>query len=180
MGYTSKPDTLSGLDALIAAVEERLSRNPDYIELMALRKARVEIRHASYRTRETMVDDQTGETMVLVGTGTFEREATPSQIGASLSILAKVGHPLTTSELVQMVRAAGATVGGKNPNVNLGSTLSRSEELKSVRWRGAPAWWFKHRPMPSVIMVDATNAAAELELESVPRHGVAAKAGPSS
>ncbi len=46
------------------------------------------------------------------------------------------------------VRALGGTVGGGNPNVNLGSTLSKSEDFKSVRWKGRAAWWLKAKPLP--------------------------------
>jgi hypothetical protein len=51
--------------------------------------------------------------------------------------------------MIEHARALGAKVGGSNPKINLGSTLSRSEEFKSVRWKGESAWWFKSKPLPS-------------------------------
>jgi hypothetical protein len=143
-----KTETLDALDALIAKVETRLALTPDYIELTALRKARAEIDAASHRRTETMVDDQTGERLMLVPTGDFAKKKAPNQLDATMMVLGQAGQPLTISELISRVRAVGGTVGGKHPATNLGSTLSRSDEIVSVRWRGEQAWWFKSKPLP--------------------------------
>jgi hypothetical protein len=142
-------ETLRALDALIAKVEARLALTPDYIELTALRKARAEINAVSHRRGEVAIDDVTGEKFLTVPTGEFAvRSSKPSQLEAALAALSHVGHPLTTPEMVRRVRALGATVGGNNPNTNLGSTLSRAEQVVSVRWMGDAAWWFSGRPVP--------------------------------
>jgi hypothetical protein len=141
-------ETLAALDALIAKVQARLALSPDYIELTALQKARAEIAPVASRASKAMVDDETGESILMLPTGRFDGKP-PSQLEAALAELRDSGEPLTTPQLVERVRKRGGTVGGKNPNVNLGSTLSRAEMLKSIRWKGDHAWWFKNRPMPN-------------------------------
>jgi len=145
----STDETLATLDNLIAKVLARISLTPDYIEMTALQKARAAILAASHRKTETFIDDQTGEQLMLVPTGNFGEKA-PSQLEASKMALGQAGEPLTTPQMVERVRALGGKVGGHNPNVNLGSTLSRSEEFKSVRWKGESAWWFKAKPLPAL------------------------------
>lgn len=154
----TKNETVATLDALIAKAEARLALLPDYIELMALKKARAEIMAASHRKTETLVDDQTGETILMVPTGNFSNRR-PGQLEATAQVLTQAGHPLPTPQLVERAVKLGAKIGGKNPRTNLGSTLSRSDDFRSVRWRGEPAWWFKNKPVPQEL--DSLLQAAE-------------------
>lgn len=142
-----KNETLAKLDDMIAQAEARLALNPDYIELAVLKKARHDIAAAAHRTITTLIDDQTGEELALVPTGKFAKHRL-SQIEASAMVLTEAGVPLTTPQMVAAAVRKGAKIGGKNPNINLGSTLSRSEEFVSVRWNGESAWWFKNKPLP--------------------------------
>lgn len=138
--------TLQGLNALIDEARRRLENNPDYISLQALEKARDQIRAAVH---PKMVDDATGQELALVPTGrSFPTKGAPSQLEAADAVLRKAGEPLPTPIMVERVRSLGGTVGGKDPNINLGSTLSRNEKFVSVKWKGQPAWWFANVPLP--------------------------------
>jgi hypothetical protein len=145
-------DALAGLDALILQARKRLAPNPDYIVLQALEKARAEIAHAAYKATagdDEIIDDTTGEVLRIISTGKLApTHGKPSQLLAAEIALSRAGEPLPISVLVERVRALGAKVGGKTPNINLGSTLSRSEKYESVRFHGSPAWWFKGMPVP--------------------------------
>jgi hypothetical protein len=139
--------TLKGLDELIVQTQERLAKNPDYIALRALEKARAEI---ATESGAKMIDDVTGEELALVPTGRIHRirATAPSQLEAAEKALEKAGIPLSTPVLVERVKALGAKVGGDTPNTNLGSTLSRSETVYSTKWKGEPAWWLVGRALP--------------------------------
>src|ERR1043166_6484986 len=143
---------LAGLDALILQARKRLAPNPDYIVLQALEKERAEIAHAAYKATagdDEINDNKTGGVLHIVAAENLAPpQETPRQLLGADFPLPRAGEPLPISVLVERVRALGAKVGGKTPNINLGSTLSRSEKYESVRFHGSPAWWFKGMPVP--------------------------------
>lgn len=147
----AEQDTLRELDALIERARSRLAQNPDYIALQALEKARAEIANRSVSAESKPV---------ILTQRTFfggPKPKAPSQLEASATALDQAGHPLPTPELVMRVRQLGARVGGSTPTINLGSTLSRSAEFRSVRWEGRSCWWFVDRPLPT----ESSRRAAE-------------------
>jgi hypothetical protein len=144
-----KPTTgeaLSGLESLIAAARDRLSQNPDYIALSELEKAHAEILRRSRVASSPLVARAPEPPFNLARESEDDRPL--GQLQAAIKALKEAGHPLTIFELIDRVRALGAVVGGEKPAVNLGSTLSRSDEISSIRWRGQPAWWFTGQGKP--------------------------------
>lgn len=143
----SHDSTLRALDALIAQVRERLSANREYVELQALEKARADIvgKRNAGEARSPSPFRKLAEEIVI---GRF-KHGEPSQTEAVAAALDEAGEPLTIAELVIKAKALGARVGGKNPRVNLGTTLSKGDRFKAVRWKGEMRWWFADRPLPS-------------------------------
>lgn len=137
---------LRELNRMIQEVEARLARSPDYITLRALERARDEI-EAQYHER--VVDHDTGAELALVPTGRQFKKGGPSQLDAAAQALEQAGEPLTTPEMVNRVRLLGAKVGGAKPNINLSSSLSKSEDFQNVKWKGETAWWLANRPLPN-------------------------------
>jgi hypothetical protein len=72
----------------------------------------------------------------------------PSHSQATAALLEREGIPLPVSILVPNVRGLGATLTGKDPEINLSSSLSRDKIFRSVRYQGRPCWWFADRPFP--------------------------------
>jgi hypothetical protein len=72
-----------------------------------------------------------------------------SQRDAAVLAIAKAGHPLTTKELLDLVRAQGTPVGGSDPATNLSSALSRDPRARSIPWGDAKAWWLSDRRIPT-------------------------------
>lgn len=64
-----------------------------------------------------------------------------TQVGAAKRVLRLAGRPMTTAELLSKMADIGYPVGGENPELNLSSTLSRSDNVTSVKENGVSKWW---------------------------------------
>jgi hypothetical protein len=138
-------EAIAGLDKLIEAARARLAANPDYIALKALEKARAEIMGVrgalpTIAPLVTIIDSSRDG-----GTAALKRI---SQLGAAAVVLDKVGHPVPADELMQGAIAEGAEITSTKPLASFGSSLSKSDKFRSVRWHGDYAWWFSDRPVP--------------------------------
>lgn len=79
----------------------------------------------------------------------------PSQADAAFDVLLTKGWPMTTAELIEPVRARGATLNGDDAATSLSSTLSRDKNrFKSVRWNGKSCWWFANVETPKSTIDD--------------------------
>jgi hypothetical protein len=143
------PALLVELDALIARAKDRLSRNADYIMLRALERARAEAVAGQLEAAKS--DGDAAHAANITRLFPAKKATAPNQLEAAAAVLEAEGQPLPIDEMVLRVKAMGGVVGGKNPNINLGSTLSRSEEFASIRWKGQKMWWFTDRPLPEKI-----------------------------
>jgi hypothetical protein len=134
-------NALDGMKALHDEIERRLlTTSADYRALIALRKAMHEV-------KGTSIADSTRRTRVRLHR---ESESTGmSQADAAAAVLEDRGQPVPIANLVELVTQKGAPVGGKEPTINLSSTLSKDERFKSVRFNGRACWWFANRSLPS-------------------------------
>jgi hypothetical protein len=150
MAQKNGQDALNGLDELIAAARARLATNPDYIALRAMEKARAEI--VGIKPSQTRTIAGFDELLQNLGTGArADSGKRVSQLDAAAMALESMGHPMPVELLMEKAVEHGAVVGGAKPAISFGSSLSKSERFKSVRWRGKYAWWFSDRAMPSPI-----------------------------
>lgn len=79
----------------------------------------------------------------------------PSQADAAYDVILTKGWPMTTAELIEPVRARGATLNGDDAATSLSSTLSRDKaRFKSVRWNGKSCWWFANVETPKSTISD--------------------------
>ena len=77
---------------------------------------------------------------------------------AAAAAIEDVGRPVPLQELTDALPKYGKTMTGKRPAINLSSAMSRDKRFQSVHWRGANAWWFRDRELPSG--ADASGGAA--------------------
>jgi hypothetical protein len=122
----------------------RLMSNPDYRALVALDKAIAEVEGVPEHSIAATPKAQTASPVLR--NPTFP--AVPSQAYATLTVLGRHGRPMPISELLPLVREEGAMVNGNDPTINLSSSLSRNERLRSVRYEGRSCWWLADRPFP--------------------------------
>ena len=128
---------------------KRLMANPDYRALIALDKAIAEVEGAPGQP-EALVDIQSerrARQFEFHAIGS-EHRSTPSHVNATIAVLDRVGHPMPLVALLPLVRDEGAVIKGKDPEINLSSSLSRSNHLRSVRYDGRTCWWLRDRPYP--------------------------------
>jgi hypothetical protein len=121
------------IDAMVAMrsdIERRLLSNKDYVLLCSL--------DAAIRAHTSN------------GGGSFRRlEGRPqSQTDAARAVLAEIGHPMVTGDLLEAVARRGVTIGGANPNTNFSSALSRDPRFTSVHWNGSRRWWVVDLALP--------------------------------
>jgi hypothetical protein len=140
----------------------RLMANPDYRALVALDKAIAEVEGAPEHSIASAPDVQT--VRPVLRQSTFP--AVPSQAYATETVLFRHDHPMPLSALLPLVREEGARLSGKDPEINLSSSLSRSERLRSVRYEGRSCWWLANRPFPGEKdfggVTDADTPAADV------------------
>jgi hypothetical protein len=73
--------------------------------------------------------------------------ARQSYVDLALEFIQKLNHPASTTELVSHI----AGVRGRDPGeirVNIQSSLSKDERIKSVTWSRGRGWWFPNREVP--------------------------------
>ncbi|KPF92686.1 hypothetical protein IP81_05705 [Novosphingobium sp. AAP83] len=71
-----------------------------------------------------------------------------SHAAAAYRALTLAGRPMQSPELLNAARAQGADIGGTKPIINMTSSLSRSDEVYSLRIGGVPHWWIIGQPLP--------------------------------
>jgi hypothetical protein len=152
MPQKKNPEGLAGLDKLIAETRSKLSLTPDYLLLVALEKARAEFVGARASAQKDFL-----ESLVI----SSEPEKRISQLKAAEIALDKTGVPMPAATLMEGAIAEGAIIGGDKPLMSFGSSLSKSDKFKSVRWKGEYAWWFSDRPLPASIARIRAREAAE-------------------
>jgi hypothetical protein len=125
---------IEALNRLIAQVEKRLRDNPDFQAFTSLTRA-----------RDALFSSQKASGAKTKGSIRGKSERSPAsklgQADAASQAIDQTGEPVPISDLVGKVRALGVKVGGKDPETNLSSVLSKSPEFRSVKWHGSPAWW---------------------------------------
>jgi hypothetical protein len=126
----------------------RLMSIPDYRALIALDKAIAEVERTPVRSSSSMPDIQAKPPpeppkhfSLDASTGHFQ-----SHGNAAIAVLKRNEQPMPLSALLPLVREEGARVNGKDPEINLSSSLSRNERLRSVRYEGRSCWWLADRP----------------------------------
>lgn len=151
---------LDSMLALEAQIETRLLDNPDYRALMALRKAIVEVRGPVQQSKPSERSTFYGGGVATAAKQHASPHRTPSQTEAAYQALCQSSVPLGTHELLEEVRRLGASIGGKDPVINLSSSLSRDGRLQSIKWGDKRAWWFRDRDPPQSPNVDTETAGS--------------------
>jgi hypothetical protein len=72
-----------------------------------------------------------------------------SHTGAAAQVIAELGHPVPISQLLELVAARGAVVGGQRPASTLASSLSQDPRFSSIVWQGQRSWWLTDQPVPA-------------------------------
>lgn len=62
--------------------------------------------------------------------------------------LHNAAQPLTTPNLLEAAKEAGAEIGGNDPLNNFRSTISKDSRFKSVKKDGTSFWWIEGEPLP--------------------------------
>lgn len=71
---------------------------------------------------------------------------------AAAAYIQKIGRPVSTRDLVQVLTAQGVSVGGKDEIATLSARLSRSDLLRNIRGQG----WELAEPVSEIPMRDGT------------------------
>jgi hypothetical protein len=148
-------DTAAILDLLKAheAISDRLSQNADFRALQALgamiRELRDEVA-AALAPKKSAEGVDAPKSGPLVGLSHTE---------GALKALSHFKRPMPIAELVHILGANGLTIGGKDPPINLSSSLSKDERFESIRYEGRPCWWLRGTPLPIKEAADARPAA---------------------
>jgi len=157
MGNLPLPtDTAAILDLLKArgAIAERLSQNADFRTLQVLDTMIAGLRHEIAEAAEAAETKTTEEGKPKKGPlSDF------SHADGAFKLLDQFKRAIPVTELVRMMAANGLVVGGKDPPINLSSTLSKDGRFESIRHEGRACWWLKGRALPEEETADARPAA---------------------
>lgn len=144
---------IKSMRAVAAAYEEKLTDNHDFQAWKAINEAIAHIERGAKGTKEAHQPRK------------HERSKTsePSRLDLSADILIRNGYPVPTTGLVKTIEAQGVELGGKDPHINLASSLSRSERFRSVTYKGQRAWWLTDRPYPGELTDEPIEPADALD-----------------
>lgn len=137
-------DSLAAMKALRDRIRKRLMGNTDYKALVALENAIAQVEGNVVTIRSS--DDLK---ITTYAPGVIVRSRPITQTDAAAQALETAGKPLSTAELMEKAKALGAEIGGKDPVVNFGSSMSRDPRFQNIKWRGQRTWWFADRSAPA-------------------------------
>jgi hypothetical protein len=154
------------MKVLRCQIQQRLMENQDFKALLALDAA---IAQVEGKTRIMAIGQQW---RALTGAGTDNalapRTRPITQVEAAIQALEEAGRPLPTAELMERAKALGAEIGGADPVVNFGSSLSRDKRFVNIRFvTGGRAWWFAGRKWNEQLNL-SNPARAETETADSP------------
>lgn len=139
------PDTqnLLTLRKIAKSYEDKLSSNPDFVALQAIQSAIAAIEGSRANHSPGVLENAFAQ-------ANWPRKKEPSKSRGDLvaEILDFNGAPLNTTDLLKELANKGNEVGGKDPSLNLASSLSRDERFRSVSYHGERRWWFSGQPFP--------------------------------
>lgn len=125
--------------AVAAAYEEKLADNPDFQAWKAINEAIAKIERAAQGTKVAQQPRKRER----------PKAAEPSRLDLVAELILSAGAPLSTNDLIRGLEARGFLIEGKDPAVNLASSLSRSDRFKSILYKGGKGWWLTDRAVPS-------------------------------
>ncbi len=144
MGAAQNSDALAEMKRLREDIMRRLEANPDFRALAALDEAIAKVEGRPHGPLAIIASAPP-----VTVTAAPVRERPMSQMDACAQALSIAGEPMSTKLLLKKITKLGAKVGGKNPLVNLGSSLSRDDRFDSVRWGDDRGWWLRGRTLPA-------------------------------
>lgn len=140
-------DTLQTLKALKQNLERKLQGHPDFQALQAINIAIIQIEQATAQPKKHVLKAETGKFSTSFGSPTITHSSS-SRANLVATIIEEAGAPVTTKDLLDALGKRGEEIGGKDPMINLASTLSRDKRFRSVSYRNSKAWWFTDKPYP--------------------------------
>jgi hypothetical protein len=132
------PVTVPAIDemlSLVAQIEQRLSKQPDFIALRALERAIIDAKAAM--NNEAAV----AGSPAVYSSKVRRRTDRSSQIQSAYDCIMLTGHPLSTDELLVKIELVGIQIGGTDKKTNLSSALSRDARFASISWDEKRKWW---------------------------------------
>ena len=139
---------IKSMRAVAAAYEAKLADNPDFQAWKAVNNAIAQIERSEQGTK--------------VAQKPRKRERPKAQEPSRLDLVAELilaaRGPLSTNDLLSGLESRGYLIEGKDPAVNLASSLSRSERFQSVTHKGSKGWWLSDRALPMDLHTLLTNS----------------------
>ena len=155
MSSTQDTDSVTAMKVLRNQIREKLCANADFRALVALENAIAEVegpaRTLANQLKVFNMQTSSEGSLTAVAAATLAAQrAKPTHSEAAARVLEETGRPLPTPELMQRSIALGTSVGGNEPLMNFGSSISRDKRFESVRLAdGTRAWWFRGRAFRS-------------------------------
>lgn len=135
----AKDEMLAAKEALASALDAKLKDMPEWLALRAIDRAIV----ALDRQAQSRAALPVPKKPLII----------PTYSTLTLELLNQKQMPIATPELLDYVAARRPV----DPNVdrariNLTSSLSKDERIRSISWSGGRAWWFADREPPTNVM----------------------------
>jgi len=146
---STKDNLFQAHQTMIAVLDHKFQNVPEWKAFRAIDKALLDLIGAP------SVSNGSGATRsVRVGS-----ESSYLQLG--IEALNAAEEPLTTVKMIEFIGARRKIPGDlDHVKRSIVSTLSKSDRLKSVPWRGGRAWWHVDRPVPKESAGTGANSPA--------------------
>ena len=149
--YSRLPTDTPAIIDLLKARESIVTRLQQSVDYRALEKLDATI----HELRETVSVIASDDAVAVTAEAETESNTVPeadakgkalfgySHANGAYRVFQAFKRPMPIAELVATLNANGLVIGGKEPTVNLSSSLSKDERFQSIRWNGRPCWWLK-------------------------------------
>jgi hypothetical protein len=136
---STKDNLLQAHQTMIAVLDHKFQNVPEWKAFRAIDKALLDLIEAPSATAS---NGSVAPRSARITSGL-------SYVELGIQALNEAGEPVPTAKIIEFISTRREiSVDQDRARVTIGSSLSKSDLLTNVHWRGGRAWWHANRPVP--------------------------------
>jgi hypothetical protein len=143
---SAKAELKKAHDELAAILDIKLAEMPEWRAFRAVNRALIAIDDVSLTERAR----QEGFAVKTGADGVRRIRLLPTYARLTEQAIGEFNRPVTTTEVMDYIgKRRTLDDDHEKAKINVTSSLSKSDRIESVPWRGGRGWWLKGRPIPA-------------------------------
>ena len=142
MAMTNKEKLTSARDDMLAVLDERLSKMPEWRAFRAMEEALAAINETTAAPVRMIPK--------VPPRGQLRPAEGPTYVQLALEAIKESGAPLSTTDILDFIAKRRALSSDpEKARIDVESGLSRDERIKNIVWHASRAWWPADRELPN-------------------------------